>query len=423
MVQGNGAAAGSARGQAVVIGAGIVGLCNAAYLQRDGWRVTVVDPRPPGEACSFGNCGMMSDHTALPVATPGILKRVPGMLMDPMGPLAIKWSYIPALVPWLVRFVASSSRPRVEEFVRDFGTLINRAKIAYAPLIEDAKADHLIRKHGSIEVFESAPAFARAQWGIELRKQHGVPLRVVKPEEIRQIEPALGPGFAGAVFREDMDHVVNPLRFSQAIAASIRAKGGTFVQAEARDIRAGADGKKRVETTGATLDANAVVIAAGAWSKRFARQAGARVPLDTERGYHAMLTEPGVAMRVPVKTHEGGFFLTPMELGIRVAGTDELAGLKPPPNYKRIEPMLVRARRMVPGLNTNKLEPWMGFRPSLPDSKPAIGRAPGMNGVYCAFGHGHFGLTLAAATAEAVCDLAAGRTPKLDLAPFSPQRF
>lgn len=411
------------RGQAVVIGAGIVGLCGAAYLQRDGWSVTVIDPGPPGESCSFGNAGMMSDHTALPVAMPGILWRVPGMLRDPMGPLAVRWSYLPRLAPWLVRFLASSTTARVERFVADFGTLLERAKIAYAPLIADAGAEALIRRRGSLEVFETEAAFNRARWGLELRQRHGVPIRALGGEEIRQIEPALRAGFAGAFYREDMDHIVNPLRLSQGIAEAIRRKGGIFVRGEARAIAKRADGKTEIATDTAPLAADIVVISAGAWSKKFARDAGARVPLDTERGYHAMLPRPGVEMRVPVKSHEGGFFLTPMEKGLRVVGTDELAGLKAPPNYKRLEPMIARAKTMVPGLDADGAEPWMGFRPSFPDSKPVIGRAPGSPNVLCAFGHGHFGLTLAAVTAEAIADLAAGRATKLDLAPFAPTRF
>lgn len=413
----------SRRGQAVVIGAGIVGLCCGTYLLRDGWQVTWIDPRGPGEGCSFGNAGMRSDTTFLPLATPGVLKRVPRMLMDPMGPLTIRWAYLPSLAPWLIRFVASSSQAKVDAFLRDFGALIAHARKSYEPIVAEAGLADLIRPRGALEVFETKSAFEAARGSIELRKRHGVPLNVIGPEEIRQIEPALGGTFAGGVHRTDMDSVINPLKHSQRIAELAVKRGGRFVRGEARRIESKGGGKSTVHTDRAPLDADLVVIAAGALSKKFAKQVGARVPLDTERGYHAMLPNPGVELRIPVKSNEGGFYMTPMELGLRIAGTDELASVNAPPDYRRVEPMIKRAKRLVPGLNTEGAVPWMGMRPSLPDSKPVIGPAPGTPGVMLAFGHDHFGLTLGAVTGKAIADMAAGRPTDFDAAPFRADRF
>ncbi len=198
--------------------------------------MTLIDPRPPGEACSFGNCGMRSDGAALPIATPGILKHVPGMVMDPMGPLTWRWSYLPQLAPWLIRFLASSRRDRVEQFVHDFGALIAGARRAYEPLVAEAGLQNMIRPNGAIEVFETKEAFERARWGIEVRRKHGVPLQVLGADEVRQMEPAIRFPVAGATFRNDMDNVTSPLRYSQGIAELVRKRGGVFVRGEARRI-------------------------------------------------------------------------------------------------------------------------------------------------------------------------------------------
>ena len=410
------------RDRAVVIGAGIVGLCCAAHLQRDGWRVSLVDPGPPGEACSFGNAGMRSDGALLPVATPGVLWRVPGMLLDPMGPLAIRWRYLPRLTPWLLRFVRASGRARVERVAAELSSLIALARESYTPLIEAAGAGDLIRERGGLEVFESRQSFEAARWAIELRQRLGTPIEIVGIDRIRQIEPALAPVHAG-VYRSDMDHVINPLSLSRAIAAMIRRDGGEIMRAAARGVEMGEDGPRRVVTEAGAQEADLVVVAAGSWSRRLAAGLGARAPLDTERGYHVMLPDPGVEMRTPVKSAEGGFYMTPMELGLRVAGTDEFGGLDLPPNWDRVEAMLRRVRRLVPGLNEAGAEPWMGFRPSLPDSKPVISPVAGRPGVFLAFGHGHVGLTLGAITGRVVADMVAGRAPPVDMAPFSADRF
>ncbi len=413
----------SGRGHAVVIGAGIVGLCCGTYLQRDGWQVTWIDPRGPGEGCSYGNAGQRSDSTFLPLATPGILKRVPGMLMDPMGPLTIRWAYLLNLAPWLLRFVASATPEKVEAFMRDFGAMIAHARKCYEPIVADAGLADLIRPRGALEVFETKAAFDNIQTSVKMRQRHGVPLNVVGPEEIRQIEPALSGNFAGGIHRTDMDTVINPLKHSQRIAELAAKRGGRFVRGEARRIEAKGGGKSTVHTDGAPLDADLVVVAAGALSKKFAAQAGARVPLDTERGYHAMLPNPGVELRIPVKSAEGGFYMTPMELGLRIAGTDELASVHAPPDYRRVDPMIKRAKRLVPGLNTEGAVPWMGMRPSLPDSKPVVGPAPNTPGVMLAFGHDHYGLTLGAVTGKAIADLVAGRKTDFDVTPFRANRF
>ena len=417
------ASAGSERGQAVVVGAGIVGLCSAAYLQRDGWHVKVIDPDAPGEGCSYGNAGIRVAGPALPTATPGILRQVPGMLRDPLGPLAIRWGYLPRLAPWLVRFAASSGRARVRRTAAELTALNRRGHEAYAPLIEEAGAGALIVSRGALEVYETPAEFARARWHIELRRELGAAIETVPAEELRQIEPALGTPLAGGVYRSDLDHVVSPLRLSQAIAALIVQKGGSFLRSRVRAIGAGERGPHTVWTEGGSETAERVVVAAGAFSRPLAAMLGVRVPLDTERGYHMVLPQPGVAMRLPVKSAAGAFYFTPMEAGLRLAGTDELGGLLAPPDWRRADVMLTRARRLVPGLEARGAERWMGFRPSLPDSKPVISPVPGRAGVYLAFGHGHLGLSQGAVTGEAIADMAAGRASRIDMSPFRADRF
>jgi D-amino-acid dehydrogenase len=414
--------AGASR-RAVVVGAGVVGVCTALYLQREGFEVTVLDPDPPGEGASQGNAGVIALGAVLPVAMPGTLIKVPGMLLDPLAPLSVRWSYMPRLTPWLMRFVLASLPHRVEEISAALAALSLPALAAYEPLLEGAGAGDLVQRTGLIDIYDSARSFAAARSENDLRRRRGVRLDDMGDAELRQLAPALAHKIRHGVFVPDTAITVNPLRLTQALAADFERRGGRILRERASGFHMASAGVERVVTDRDEHPADIVVVAAGAFSRPLAAQLGSRVPLDTERGYHVMLPEPGVELRLPIQSHDRAFVITPMEHGIRVAGTVELGGLKAPPNYARADVLLRHAKDLLPGLNDAGAVRWMGFRPSLPDSLPVLGRVPGCDNAYLNFGHGHLGLTLAAISGRQIAALAAGRDAEVDMTPYRPDRF
>ncbi|MFO1057806.1 MAG: FAD-dependent oxidoreductase [Dongiaceae bacterium] len=407
----------------VVIGAGVVGVATALYLQRHGLKVTIVDPGGPGEGTSRGNASIIAVESCVPVATPGIARAVPGMLLDPLGPLAIRWSYLPRLAPWLWQFVRASAPARVEEISIALRAILVEAIPCWEPLLADAGIADMLRRNGMLLVFESEAKFAAMQPYLELQRRRGTLFDVVAPEELRQLEPTLQPIFRHAVLYREVGHTLDNFRLVQRLAEFFRQRGGTILRAAARGFSAGAEGVTQVLTEAGAVDCRGVVVAAGAWSRRLARDLGAAVPLDTERGYHVMLPEPGIMPRRPIYSAEGSFVATPLEHGLRLAGTVELGGLEAPPNYARADILLRHGRRIFGPLGESGRSNWMGFRPSLPDSLPVIGPAGRHRNAWLAFGHGHLGLTLAAVTGRLVADLVAGRAPVADPAPYRADRF
>jgi D-amino-acid dehydrogenase len=407
----------------VVIGAGAVGVATALYLQRDGLPVTIVDPRGPGEGTSRGNASIIAVESCVPVATPGIARAVPGMLLDPLGPLAIRWSYLPRLAPWLWQFIRASAPDRVEAISIALRAILEQAIPCWEPLLAEAGIADMLRRNGMLLVFESEAKFAAMQPILELQRRRGTVFDIVAPEELRQLEPTLQPIFRHAVLYREVGHTLDNFRLVQLLAASFRRRGGSILQASAQGFTARPEGVSQVLTEAGPLDCRGVVVAAGAWSRRLARELGSAVPLDTERGYHVMLPEPGIMPRRPIYSAEGSFVATPLEHGLRLAGTVELGGLAAPPNYARADILLRHGRRIFGPLGEKGRSNWMGFRPSLPDSLPVIGPAARHRNAWLAFGHGHLGLTLAAVTGRLVADLVAGRPPLADPAPYRAGRF
>ncbi len=406
-----------------VIGAGIVGVCSALCLQRDGFQVSLIEREGPGAGASFGNGAVIGEEAVVPVATPGILGKVPGLLFDPLGPLALRWSYLPRLAPWLLRFVAASRRDRVEEISIALKALLEGTFEAFDRLLALADARDLLRRTGWLAVYETERGLADTQPLLDLQRRRGVRFDVLEAEQLRQFEPALAPIFARGVYYPDVGYTVNSQRLVQVLADAFQRLGGTLEIAEARGFEIGPAGPRAVVTDRGALPCEAVVVAAGAWSKHLAAQLGSRPPLDTERGYHVQFPEPGVAPRLPVFSTERAFVASPLEVGLRVAGTVELGGLEAAPNWDRAEVLLGHAKRWFPGLKTGGMTRWMGFRPSMPDSLPVIGRSPRFSNVIFAFGHGHCGMMMSARTGEIVAALLADRDPGLDMSPYRVERF
>ncbi|MDH3228202.1 MAG: FAD-binding oxidoreductase [Alphaproteobacteria bacterium] len=405
-----------------VIGAGVVGVATALALQREGHRVTVFDPEPPGEACSLGNAGIIAPYAVVPVQTPGILWQVPGMLIDPLSPLAVRWAHFPPLVPWLIRFARASGAARVETISRALASLLPRVRDAWRDLAGAAGAAGLLTDGDVLMLFGSEKGWRDARFGLDLRRRRGVPAEEIPVAEALRLEPALAPVFVRAALVPDLSWCVDPLALTRGLADRFRVLGGEIRAERVRGARPRAEGGAVLECDGGAAGWDNVVLCAGAWSRPLASMLGAPVPLGTERGYHVMLDQGAGLLSRPVNLNDRGFYMTPMAGGLRCAGTVELGGLDAPPDPRRTDIIERQARRLLPDAG-ERLSDWLGFRPSMPDSLPVLGPVPGRRGVWHNFGHGHLGLTLAALCGRITADLVAGRDPGIDLAPFSAARF
>lgn len=412
------------KGEITVLGAGVVGLCCAVWLQRDGHAVTLIDRGEPGAETSSGNAGLIQTEAVVPIATPGILRQVPKMLLDPSGPLVVRWRYLHRIAPWLARFVLAARPANVERLSFAIASLLDASTEAWLSLIDEAGARDLWHETGELHVYRTRAAWEAAQPSVALRRRRGSRVEELTVDEMRQLEPALSRDLHAGYLMPDANSVSHPLHLSQRLADLFRRNGGTLVRAEVRTVEPGQPGAPvRLVTDDGVREASSLVVAAGAFSKPFAAALGSRLPLDTERGYHLWLSDPGVDIRRPVVVGDHRFGIVPMTGGLRLVGTAELAGLDLPPYWARADMLGRLAAPIVPGLRLDGAERWMGYRPSMPDSLPVVGRAPGRSNVYFAFGHGHLGLTMGAVTGRLIADLAAGRPPAVDLAPFGADRF
>ncbi len=407
-----------------VIGAGIVGVCCALYLQRAGFRVTILDERPPAEGCSFGNAGILSPSACVPIAEPGMLWKVPRYLADPLGPLAIRPGYFLQALPWFLRFLREGRPARIRRNSRAMAALYAGCFDAYAPLLKEAGAEDLIRRSGALLVSkEKGKGEVGGELANALRAAAGIKAEPLGRDELRQLDPALSPEFKGGILFPDIGHSVNSFRLARTLAERVVRNGGTILRLRVTGFAFGANGPSALRTAEGEVPIGALVIAAGAWSRVLAAQLGTELPLEAERGYHVMLPDPGVAPRLPVSYSGRGFYATPMENGLRFAGTAEFAGIDAPPDDRRAKALLRLGKDMYPALNTAGVTEWMGCRPSFPDSLPVIDRSPHFPAVHFAFGHSHWGLMGAAVTGKLIAGLVAGKPSSIDLAPYRATRF
>jgi len=407
----------------VVVGAGIVGACCAGWLQRKGMSVTLVERDAPGEATSFGNAGSLSPTAVLPVAMPGMLPQIPRWLLDPLGPLVVRWSYLPIALPWLWRFIQCANVEQMWRTANALRPLLAPLFECYEPLLKTAEAKGLIRREGCLYVYDSEEGFRASRQGEDMRRKLGAQLEDLSESDIRRMEPALAADFKWASYAPQNGFTLDPCRLTRVIADHVVADGGRLVRTEARSIETRPDGGVVVRTTGEDLPADAVVVAAGAWSHRLAASVGDRIPLETQRGYHVTVANHGLPTQRMVNWVHRRVYATPMEMGMRFAGTVEIAGLQAEPNWARADALAHLAKRMYPDINMAEVSRWMGHRPCLPDSIPVIGPSPRARGVFYAFGNGHVGMCGAPGTGRTIAELVAGETPSIDIAPFRADRF
>jgi D-amino-acid dehydrogenase len=413
----------AAQHDTIIIGAGIVGICAAAYLAEAGRRVTVVDRTGICEETSSGNAAALAFSDVLPLVQKGMVAQAPKWLFDPLGPLAIPPAYLPKLIPWLWRFFRASSAAHYEKSLAAQAALMSVAEPEWMALMERAGARKMLREDGCLELYESEAEFRASLPGWAAREKFGIEFRHLAANELPDYQPGLSRDFTHGAFVPGWKTVSDPKHLGKAIWAHAEAKGASSVQGDVGLVTRSGERIIVQLREGRTLQARQLVIAAGAWSHVLARQFGDRIPLETERGYNTTLPPGAFDVRRMLIFSSHGFVVTPLETGIRIGGAVELAGLKRPPNFARSKAMLEKAKRFLPGLKTEGGREWMGFRPSLPDSLPVIGRARDHADVFYAFGHGHLGLTQAAGTGRLVRDLVLGQTPPISLQPYSPQRF
>lgn len=408
----------------LVIGAGIVGLCCAWHLARGGADVTLVDRDGPGEGTSSGNAGAISAGSVAPLAMPGVLKQVPAMLLDPKGALHIPAPYWPAAFPWLWRFVLQARPERVAGIAQALATLMQGAEERHLEILAAESALDLIVNNGQLYLYRDAPHLAKDAAAWALRREHGLDMRVLDRAGLLALEPEVSAHYGVAVFLPSQGQSVNPLRQSRTIARGVERLGGRILRGTVSALTT-----QDHRVTGAMVDgaphvADQVVLAAGAWSARLLAPLGIRVPLESQRGYHIMLPDPGVMPRRPVVPADRKAFLTPMEEGLRIAGTVEFGGTEAPPNPARAALLLEDLARVYPQADTRGAKPfWMGHRPCLPDSLPVMGPVQAWPGLWCAFGHGHLGLTASAPGAALLAAAMLGPVPNTDLTPYAIERF
>ncbi|WP_041544850.1 MULTISPECIES: NAD(P)/FAD-dependent oxidoreductase [Chelativorans] len=407
----------------IIIGGGIIGICIAAYLAEAGKKILVLDRSGICEETSAGNAGALAFSDILPLAHKDMLSQVPGWLRDPLGPLAIPPAYLPRLLPWLWRFLKAGRAEYFEAAVSAQASIMALAEREWMTLIGRLAMKDMLREDGCLELYESDEAFRAAEEGWRLRRRFHIPYQQLEKHEIARYQPGLSDIFTRAVFVPGWKTVSDPQQVGHAVWAHAEFHGARLMPLTATAVKTEEDRIAVSVSNGEKFIGNQVIIAAGAWSRPFAASFGDRVPLETERGYNTTLPAGSFDLQRQLIFPRHGFVITPLDTGLRIGGAVEFGGLKRPPNFARSRAMLEKASRFLPGLKTEGGRQWMGYRPSLPDSLPVIGRSRKEPRVLYAFGHGHLGLTQAAATGRIVRDLLLDRPPPIALEPFAADRF
>lgn len=410
--------------QTVIIGGGIIGLACAFFLQAQGRSVCVIHDVEIDESTSCGNAGGVATAEIIPLSGPGVFLNAPKWLIDPLGPLSIRPSYLPRLLPWFWRFIRSATPAKRLYLTRAMADLFITAHEDHEAVLHAAGLSHLLQKKGTLFVYKSARGLRADQQAWDMRASCGIDYETLDRSGILQFEPALGPLATCGHRVEDWAHYRDPAELVTGLANYLKTRGVKFEQGQVETVITSAGRSSGIVLSdGKKIAADNVVLAAGAWSSELAAQLGSPVCLESERGYNTTLPNPGVDIRSFVTFSEDSFVMTPMQMGLRIGGAVEFAGLKAPANYMRSKALVKLAKSYLPDLNTEGGTEWMGHRPSTPDSVPVISPSPKLDNVYFAFGHGHLGLTGSMTTGRLISELVAGQTPTTDLSPFAIDRF
>ncbi len=415
-------------GTVAVVGAGIVGVATAVWLQRYGLRVELIDRSGPAEGASFGNGGVLASCSVVPVTVPGLVARAPRMLLDRDQPLFLRWRYLPRLAPWLIRYLRHANEGQTRRIAAALYPLIGDSLTDHQALAAGTGAERYVVPSDYLYLYPDRSAYDADAFGWDIRKGFGFAMEEMAGDRLRGYDPAFGPGIGFGVRMPDHGRISDPGAYVRALADHVVASGGVLRTAEVTDVARdsgrvvglrlrGRDGRAE------TLPCDAVVVAAGAWSGSLAAKLGLKVPLESERGYHLELWEPDRMLRAPCMVAAGKFVATPMEGRIRIAGVLEFGGLQAPASRAPLALLRRQVARAFPGLTWQSCTEWMGHRPAPADSIPLIGPVPGVDGAFLAFGHHHIGLTGGPRSGQLLAQLITGRRPNIDLAPYAPSRF
>lgn len=406
----------------VVIGAGICGLSSAIWLRRAGHDVTLTDRAGPGAGASFGNAGLLAQWAVVPVNTPGVIPTGIKYALNPRKPLFVQWSYLPRLLPWLVKFAANANDRDTRRMAAGLGPLLSDSLDQHRALTRGTNAEQWITGSDMVHAYNTRAAYEADAYGWGLKRAAGYVPEVLEGGAVQEAEPMLGPAIGCLAVLRGHGHIHDPGAYMAALAEVLQAEGGDFRRAEVRDITLAGGRVAAVETDQGPLPCDRAVLAAGIQSRALMRKLGLRVPLEAERGYHLHLARSSRLPRNPVMMTRGKFVVTPMAQGLRCAGLVELGGTEKGPSRAPLALIRREMSRVCPDLSLDGAEEWMGFRPSTPDSLPLIGEI-GQTGVHAAFGHQHVGLTAGPRTGRLVADMIAGRRPNIDMAPYDANRF
>ena len=403
-----------------VIGAGIQGVCNALFLQKKGFEVTLFDRDEPGNAASYGNAGHFSPYASVPLNRPDVLLDVPAMLFSSRGPLALKWNYVPKMLPWFYKFLQNCSQNKMLHTAKYMHQILNLSLPAFDELFDEVNIDGLVENNGILYVWNDQNLKSR-DLEIKIRKDLGVKQQVLSKTDIHDLEPNLKKFYHGGVFYDYARHARNPRKILVKLFENFLSKKGKFTKMNIKDLDFESN-KPVLRSENSRFTFDKIVIACGAFSKILTDKLHEKIPLDTERGYHVHFEGFDHLISRPIVYSNRGFGMTPMEQGLRVVGTVEFGGLNNPLSKNRIKNLIINAKEMLDGLPEHKDE-WLGFRPTLPDFLPIIGPSKNYENVYYCFGHHHLGWTLGAISGKIISNMIANENTNLDLEPYSSLRF
>ena len=406
-----------------IIGAGIQGVCTALFLQKKGYNVTLFDRDEPGNAASYGNAGHFSPYASLQLNRTDILSDVPSMLVSSRGPLALKWNYIPKMIPWFVKFILNSSTSKMMHTAKYMHQILNLSLNAFDELFEEIDLDDLVVNNGIMYVWEKKGLKSR-NLEINIRKELGVDQQILTPKEIHDLEPNIKNFYHGGVFYKYARHARNPKKILIKLFENFISKGGKFLKLNIQYLDFD-DNKPVLRSDAQRFLFDKLIIACGAFLKKLTDQLHEKIPLDTERGYHVHFKNHEQLLSRPVVWSDRGFGITPMEQGLRVVGTVEFGGLNNPLSKSRVKNLILNAKDMIDGISKDEYheDEWLGFRPTLPDFLPVIGPSKNYENVYYSFGHHHLGWTLGAISGKIISKMIAEEKTNLDLQPYSSIRF
>ena len=404
-----------------VIGAGIQGMCNALFLQKKGYNVTLFDRDEPGNlSASYGNAGHFSPYASLALNRPDVLTDVPSMLLSATGPLALRWNYVPKMIPWFLKFILNCSKKKMMHTAKYTHQILDLALPAFDELFDEVDISGLVEKKGIMYVWNDQNLASR-ELEISIRKEIGVEQQILTPKEIHDLEPNIKPFYHGGVYYSYARHTRNPKKILLKLFDNFLKKDGKFLKIYIQSLNIEEE-KPILKSEVQSFSFDKVVIACGAFSKKLTDNLNEKIPLDTERGYHVHFKDCEHLISRPVVFANRGFGITPMEQGLRVVGTVEFGGLNNPLSKSRIRNLINGAKYMLDGLPEHEDE-WLGFRPSLPDFLPVIGPSKNYKNVFYCFGHNHLGWTLGAISGKIISKMIANENTNLNLEPYSSRRF